>query len=105
DHPDLTARVGDRLADVARLGERELLTVLLDERGEPAQEADAIARGDRAPGRERGLRARDRGVGLVDSGRVELGDRLLGRGVNDLHGTRAPPRRAPRTAPRPHRPR
>ena len=67
DHPDLAARAGDRLADVARLDPRQLLVVLLDERRQPAQQPRAIGRRDGAPGRERGLRARDRGVGLLDA--------------------------------------
>src|SRR5207253_9953649 len=37
-HPDLPARIGDRLADVARLDARQLLAVLLDERRQPAQQ-------------------------------------------------------------------
>jgi hypothetical protein len=34
--------------------------------------------------RERALCARDRGVGFLDAGLLELGDRLLGRRVEDL---------------------
>ena len=83
DHADLAARAGDRLADVARLDPRELLGVLLDERREPAQQPRAVGRRDRPPGRERRLRAGDGGVGLLDAGLLELGDRLLGRGVED----------------------
>ena len=41
------------------------------------------ARRDRAPGRERGLGARDRGVGLLDAGARQLGEHLLGRGLED----------------------
>ena len=83
DHADLRARARDRLADVARLDPRELLAVLLDERREPAQQPRPIGRRDRSPGRERGLRARDGGVGLLDPRLLELGDRLLGGGVED----------------------
>ena len=60
--------------------------MLLDERRQPAQQARAIGRRYSAPRRERRLRARDCGVGLLDARLLELGDRLLGRRVNDLHG-------------------
>ena len=87
DHPDLGPRAGDRLADVARLDPRELLAVLLDERGEPAQQPRPVGRRNGSPGRERGLRAGDGGVGLLDPRLLELGDRLLGGGVEDgQHG-------------------
>jgi hypothetical protein len=82
-HADLAARAGDRLARVARLDARELLVVLLDERREPAQEARPVGRGDRAPRRERGLRARDSGIGVLGGVRLDLGDRLLRRRVED----------------------
>ncbi len=44
DHADLAPRAADRLADIARLDPRQLLGVLLDERGEPAQEPRAVRR-------------------------------------------------------------
>ena len=81
--PDLAPRARDRLADVARLDPRELLAVLLDERREPAQQPPSIGRRNRSPGRERGLRAGDGGIGLLDPRLLELGDRLLGRRVED----------------------
>jgi hypothetical protein len=46
------------LPTLLRLDLRELLAVLLDERGEPSQEPRAVAGGDRTPGRERLRRAR-----------------------------------------------
>ena len=83
DHPDLAARAGDRLAHVLRLDACELLAVLLDERGQPAQEAGPVGGRDCAPGGEGCLRACDRGVGLLDAGLRELCDGLLGRRVED----------------------
>jgi hypothetical protein len=83
DHPHLAARAGDGLPDVAALDPGEFLRVLLDERREPAQESTAVGRGHASPGRERGLRARDRLVGLLHPRLLELGDRLLGGGVHD----------------------
>jgi hypothetical protein len=83
DHADFAARAADRLADVAGLDPRELLVVLLDERREPPQQPPAIRRRDRAPRRIRGLRPRDRLVGLPDSRRLELGERRLGRRIQD----------------------
>ena len=81
DHADLGARAGDRLADVLRLDPRELLGVLLDERCEPAQQARAIGGSNGAPFLVGRLGASDRRVCLLDPGRLELGDRLLGGGV------------------------
>jgi hypothetical protein len=83
DHADLAARAADRLADVARLDARELLVVLLDQRREPAEQSGAVAGGDGAPRGKRGLRARDGRVGLLGGGGLDLGDRLLGRRVDD----------------------
>ena len=83
DHADLAARALDRLADVARLEARELLAVLLDERREPPQQPGPVGGRDGAPGRERLLRAGDGRVRLLDAGRLDLGDRLLGRGIDD----------------------
>ena len=83
-HPDLAARAPDRLADVPRLDLRQLLEMLLDERREPAQQPGPVGRRDRTPRRERRLRPRDRGVGLLDPGRFELGDDLLGRRIGTV---------------------
>ena len=79
----------DRLADVARLEARELLAVLLDERREPPQHPAAVGGRDGAPGGERLLRARDGCVRLLDAGGLDLGDRLLGRRVEDRRHLRA----------------
>ena len=45
--------------------------------------AGAVGRRDGPPAGERGLRARDRGVRLLDPGRLDLRERLLGRGIDD----------------------
>ena len=90
DHADLAARAGDRLACVARLDARQLLVVLFDERCQSPQQPGAIAGRDRAPRGECSLRARNRLVGLLGAVRLDLGDRLLGRRVDD--------RRHPRSA-------
>jgi hypothetical protein len=83
DHADLGPRAADRLADVRRLDARKLLTVLLDERGDPAEQARAVGRGDRAPGRKGRLRRGDGSVGLLGRSRVDLADDLLGRRVEN----------------------
>ena len=83
DHADLAARALDRLADVARLEPCELLAVLLDERREPPQKSRPVGGRDGTPGRERLLRAGDGRVRLLDAGRLDLGDRLLRRRVDD----------------------
>ena len=84
DHADLAARAGDRLADV--LATRSARAPRRAPRRASRAGAAAGARSagrDRAPGRERRLRAGDGGVGLLDPGLLELGDRLLGRRVED----------------------
>ena len=86
DHADLAARAGDRLADVLRLDPRELLGVLLDERREAAQQPAAIGGRNGAPSGKRRARASNSRVGLLDPGRVERRDRLLGRRVDDGDG-------------------
>ena len=88
DHADLAARARDRLADVARLEPRSSSCA-------PRRASRAGAAG--APGRParrratRGTRprARDGGVGLLDPRLLELGDRLLGRRVEDRERHRA----------------
>ena len=82
-HADLAAGTRDRLAGVRRLEPRERLVLLLDERREAAEQAGAVGRSDGAPRREGGLRPGDGGVGLLDPGLLELGDRLLGGGIED----------------------
>ena len=83
DHADLAARAGDRLADVARLDPRQLLRVLLDELGQAPQQPAAIGGRDRTPGWERRLRPCDGRIGLLHPRPLELGERLLGRGIED----------------------
>ena len=83
DHAHLAARARDRLADVARLDPRQLLPVLLDQLGQPPQQPGAIGGRDGTPGRERLLRPRDGRIRLVHPGPLELGERLLGRGIED----------------------
>ncbi len=83
DHADLGARAGDRLADVVGLDPSELLAVFLDEGGEAPQEPRPSRRRYGTPRRERRLGARDGFVGLLDTGLLELGDRLLRRRVED----------------------
>ena len=89
DHANLAARSGDRLADVARLEARELLAVLLDQRRKPPQQPRPVGRRDSAPARERLLRAGDGRIRFLDAGRLDLGDRLLGRRVEDRRHFRA----------------
>ena len=79
DHPDLAARVADRLAGVARLEHGQLLALRLERVGEVAQQRGPVGRADGAPGREGRLRPRDRGVGLLDAGARDLRHHLLGR--------------------------
>src|SRR5207247_6219481 len=86
DPAGLATRVGDRRADVPRLEERELLAVLLDERREAPEEARPVGGRDGAPGRGGGTRGGDGGVRLLDAGRLQLGDGLLGGGIDDGEG-------------------
>ena len=83
DHADLSARAGDRLACVSRLELRESLMLLLDQHREPVQEAAPVGGGDGAPAGKRRFRPCDGGVGLLDARAFELGDRLLGGGVEN----------------------
>src|SRR5262249_45113019 len=83
DHADLAARTADRLADVARLDPRELLRVLLHQCREAAEQPRARRRRDRTPRGERGPRARDSGVGVLDARPRKLGKRLLRRRIED----------------------
>ena len=108
-HPDLPASARDRLAGVGRFEAGEGFGVLLDEAREPAEQATTVGWSHGAPGRECGRRTRDSGVGFLDTGLLELGDRLLGGGVEHgerhrgdstpLHGATRPPQhlRLPRT--------
>jgi hypothetical protein len=83
DHRGLRARVGDRLADVPGLQARELLAVLLEERGEPAEQPRTVGGRDGAPGREGALRRLDGVIRVLGARRRDLGDRLLRRRVQD----------------------
>ena len=91
DHRDFAACALDGLADVLRLDTSELFVVVLDEHREPAQQPSAVGRHHRAPGREGGPRARNRGVHLLGARLVELDDRLFGRRVEngDAHARRS----------------
>jgi len=85
-HPDLATGARNRLADVLGLDSGELLGVLLDHRCQTAQQSRAILRRDDTPRGEGRLGPRDGGVGLLDARPLELGDRLLGRGIDNREG-------------------
>ena len=85
-HPDLPASARDRLAGVGRFEAGKGFGVLLDQAREPAEQATTVGWSHGAPGRERGRRTRDSGVGFLDTSLLELRDRLLGGGVE--HGER-----------------
>ena len=95
-HPDLAARVADRLAGVARLEQRELLVVLLEHDDERAQTLGPRGRSQRTPGREGRPRAGD---GLVDLRRARAGNRRRApprwraRSLESASGTRRRDRR------------
>jgi hypothetical protein len=69
-HGHLTARVGDRLADVARLQRRQLLAVFLYKCREPAEQPRSVGRLQRTPARDGGTGGLDRSVGLLYAGRL-----------------------------------
>ena len=77
----LPPRVAPRVAGVAHLELGELLDVRVDDGGEPAQQCRPLARGDGTPGGERLVGGGDRGVGVLEGGHRDVGDRLLGGGV------------------------
>ena len=83
DHPDLTARAGDGLADVARLDPGELLGVVLDEGCEAPEKTRPVCGRHRSPCRVRFPGPSDGLVGLLHPGLLELRDRLLGGRVDD----------------------
>jgi hypothetical protein len=66
-HRDLGTGSGDRFADVAGLDDGELLGVLLDERGQPAEQPGAIGGLDGASCGKCVPGTGDRLVGLVDA--------------------------------------
>ena len=80
-HPHLAAQVRDGFADVPGLEQREFLGVLLNEPSEAAQQTGAVGGRHRAPPWKRGLRRRDRAVRFLDTRRLQLGERLLRRRV------------------------
>ncbi len=86
DAPHLPPCVGDRLADVSRFELRELLDLALDCARESPKKLGPVARGNVSPAGEGGLRARDCLVRLFDSCARELGENLLGRRLENLHG-------------------
>src|SRR5262249_22608064 len=77
------ARITDRLAGVARLELRQRLERALERVGQPTQQHRTVRRRDRPPRTERGLRTRDRRVGLLDTRGRQLAKDLLGRGLED----------------------
>ncbi len=64
----------------------EMLAVGVDGLGESAQQSRAVTRRDVAPRWEGRARPGDRRVGCLDVERFDLGDDLLGRRVDHLHG-------------------
>ena len=70
---------------------RELLVALVERRRRArCSSRGAVARRDRAPGREGGLGARDRRVDVVGGRALDLGQDLLGGRLDDLQGHRVP---------------
>ena len=82
----LPPRVADRVAGVGHLELRQLLDVGVDLLGEPAQQASAVGRVDRPPGRQRSGGAGDRGVGLLGGRGRDGRQHLLGGRVDQLGG-------------------
>ena len=82
----LVARVGERLADVRRLDFGELVGVLLEHARQLEQHRGALARGRIEPLRQRLLRRLDRRVDVLGRAPRNLGEHLLGRRVQHLHG-------------------
>ena len=79
----------------AHLQLRQLVEVGVHDGGEAAQQPGAIRGRDRTPGGPRGDGPGDGLVHLRDIERLDLGDDLLGRGVEDLvraHQNRSNPR-------------
>ena len=74
---------------------RQLVDVGVDDRGEAAQQPGPVRGRDRTPGGPRGDGPGDGLVDLRGVERLDLGDDLLGRGVEDLvrtHQNRSNPR-------------
>src|SRR5829696_5116962 len=83
-HAHLAASIRDRLSRVARLEPCELLEALLEGVRQPVQQRGAVRWRDGPPGRERSLRARDRGVRILDARLWNLRHHLGGRRLEDL---------------------
>ncbi len=88
DVPRLPPRVADRVAGVGDLEPGQLLVVLADEIGEPAQQPATVGRGDGPPRGADLDGAGDRRVGLLGADELDRPDDLLGRGVDDVLGAR-----------------
>src|SRR5439155_3128868 len=82
----LVARVRERLADVPRLELRELLGVLVDRVRELQEQLGPLAGRRLEPFGKRLLRGLDCAVDVLGARARHLGDRLAGRGIQDLHG-------------------
>ena len=67
----------------AHLQVGQLVDVGVDHGGEPAQQPGPVGRRDRPPGRPRRDGAGDGGVHLRDVERLDLGDDVLGRRIDD----------------------
>ena len=93
----LPAGVADGVAGAAHLQLRQLVDVGVDDGGEAAQQPGPVRGRDRTPGRPRGDGPGDGRVHLRDVERLDLGDDLLGRGVEDLVQCRRRPLRTART--------
>jgi hypothetical protein len=85
------ARFAQRLAPVERLDHGQLTGALLNEPGDPEQVLRPLAVGQRGPARLGGARGLDGGGDIGGAGPRDLGDGLLGGGVE--RGLEAPGRR------------
>ena len=83
-HPDLPPRVAERLAHVRRLEPGELLPVVLHQRRHAAQESRAISRLDSTPRWKRRAGGGDGAVRLLDARSIQVRDRTLGRGIENV---------------------
>jgi hypothetical protein len=68
----------------AHLQLRQLVDMGVHDGGEAAQQPGPVRRRERAPRRPGGDRPGDRRVHLPDVERLDLGDDLLGRGIENL---------------------
>jgi hypothetical protein len=83
DVPRLPAGVADGVPGVADLEGGELVDVLVDDGGEPAQQPGPLRGSQPSPGGERVVGPLDQRVGLLRRGELDLGERLRGRRVED----------------------